>query len=164
MPSFRSSSGNRYLEGLFFERTGADKATVMFTLKDQDHLGFPSLYRLYMAEADLLEWRFATTHLEGWEHWTMLCACEWFKPLVERWRKELELKLRGEALVRIIADSKSGSRSAATSNRLLIEGGWATEKNSKGRPSKADVKAEAKRLAQADQATEQDLQRVLGVN
>ncbi len=164
MPVFRSSSGNRYLEGLFYERTGADKSTVVYTLKDQDHLGYPSLYRLYMEANDPLEHAFATAHLDGWEHWTMLCECAWFKPLIERWRLELELRIRSEALVRLIADAKSGSKSAHTSNRILVQRGWDTKKNTKGRPSKADVKAEAKRIAINHQEQAEDLARITAVN
>lgn len=163
---FRSTSGNRYLQGLFYEMVNADKATVVYTLKDQDHLGFASLYRLYMETADPLEYRFALKHLDGWEHWTMLCDCSWFKPYVERWRKELELKIRSEALVRVIDDAKSGSRSSAASNRLVLEKGWAVtadEKNTKGRPSKTDIKAEARRIATVQQEQADDLARITGI-
>lgn len=162
MSAFRTISGNRYLQGLFFEQTHADKSTVVYTLKDSDHLGFPSLYRLYMEEGDPLEFRFAQNHLDGYEHWLMLCDCTWFRPYVERWRKELELKIRSEALVRVIADSKSGSRSSAASNRLLLERGWAREdRATKGRPTKSDIKAEAKRLAEATTEQAADLARML---
>lgn len=161
MNTFRSTSGNRFTQALFYEQTGVDKSTVVYTLKDQDHLGFPSLYRLYMEMSDPLEWRFATTHLDGWEHWTILCECSWFKPYVERWRKELELKIRSEALVRIMADSTGDTKSAQMNNRILLERGWVVDATgTKGRPSKTEIRDAAQRLAQRNADQDTDLARM----
>lgn len=162
---FRSSGGNRYLEALFYERGLKDKSPVLYTLKDRDHevdgRVIPSLYRLYMEANDPLEWRFANTYLEGWEHWQMLCNCSWFKPYVSRWRYELELKIRSEALIRLREDAQSESRSAARSNLVLLQRGWDVEKNTKGRPSKTEIKKAADELAETRQTLDHDYQRVM---
>jgi hypothetical protein len=117
-----------------------------------------------MELADPLEFRFANTYLDGYEHWTMLCNCTWFKPIVARWRNELELKIRSEALLRLEQDAVSGSRSSAQSNRFLLDRGWVLEKNTKGRPSKAEIKKEAQKAAQLQKDTEADLARIKPTN
>lgn len=155
---YRNSMGSRYLKGLFFETTTAHGSEI-YTLKDWDHEGLPSLYLLYMSHGDILEYSFAKTYLDGWEHWKMLCECSWFKPYVERWREELELKIRSSALYLTIEDANSTSRSASNSRRFLLERGWAP-KSEKGRPSKSQIKAEALRLAEATKDFEADLSRI----
>lgn len=148
MASFKNPSGLFYLRGLFFETQGADKSTVIYTLKDEEHEGYPSLYQLYMEENDLTEYEFAFKHLGGWEHWTGLCKCTWFKPIVRRWREELRLQNKASALRRIITESRSSSKNAFTANRFLVSGGWIEdeEKKTRGRPSKAELEAEKKRI------------------
>lgn len=159
MNKFRNGAGARYLRALFFETTPADKSTVLYTLKDSDHEGYPSLYLLYMASEDLLEYDFANTYLDGWEHWQMLCECPWFEPYVTRWRQELELVVRSKALARLRQDADSDSRSSAASNRFLLERGW-IDKPQKGRPTKASVKAETQRQAAIKKSVQDDYDRM----
>lgn len=142
----KNSMGNRLLRGLFYEQADK-KETAVYTLKDRDHKGYPSLYRLYMEADDLTEYEFAVKHLDGWQHWKILSNSAWFKPYVKRWREELETRTKGKALARIIAESGSKSRSAAGLNKWLVEGGW-KDKPTKGRPSKAEVKKAAKEEAE----------------
>lgn len=160
---FKNLMGNYYLKGLFYETTNADKASVVYTLKDEPHEGYPSLYQLYMREMDLTEFVFSKNHLANWEHWERLCGCSWFQPYIERWRKELELKIRAEALNAIIAESRSDSKSAYQAAKFLVERGWAP-KNEKGRPTKEDVKLEANRIAEIHNTIQDDLERILRDN
>jgi hypothetical protein len=165
MVGFRSPSGSRYLKGLFYEETGADKSTVVYTLKDQDHMGFPSLYRLYMETDDPTEWKFANQHLDGWEHWEMLCRCSWFIPYVQRWRKELQLRIASHALARIMAESKTNSRDSFTANRYLLERGWMPkEANKGGRPSKDSIRAAAHQIASEGLQVASDFDRLMRPN
>lgn len=156
---FKNASNARLLRALFYEETDSDKSTVVYTLKDEDHQGYPSLYRLYLEMEDLLEYEFANTYLDGWSHWEMLTQCSWFKPYVTRWRKELELKIRSKALRNLREDAKSESRTANSSNRYLLERGW-QEKATKGRPSKEDVKRAAREQADAQKTLESDFLRL----
>lgn len=165
IPRFRNAQGVRYTKALFFETTLADKSTVVYTLKDQDHEGYPSLYRLFMETGDPTEYKFATRHLDGWEHWTMLCKCPWFEEYVSRWREELHLKIASESLARIMAEAKTSSRDSFTANRYLLERGWEPKDSSKrGRPTKAAVKAEAARIASEAQQITNDFERLLRPN
>lgn len=159
--SFKSSNGNVYLKGLFFEETGADKSTVVYSLKDQDHEGYPSLYRLYMEANDPTEWTFSQKYLDGWDHWERLCQCTWFTPYVTRWRKELQLRLASAALARIISESKTNSKESFTANRYLLERGWVPkDKNSGGRPTKDAVRQEAHRIASESIQIHDDFKRL----
>ena len=162
MSKFKTEGGIRYLKGLFFE-TSRDKDTIVYTLKDQDHEGYPSLYRLFLEMEDPTEWRFSQEYLDGWSHWIQLQECNWFKPYVERWRTELELKLKGRALLEIqTTASNEDSKNHYNANKFLLEGGWKDKPESRGRgrpkkEAKEEVKATASRL-------KQDLERITKLN
>lgn len=158
---FRSEQNARYLKALFFETTLSDKSTVVYTLKDQDHLGYPSLYRLYMEVNDPTEYRFATQYLDGWEHWEMLCRCSWFQPYVERWRREMEIRMKSSALAKIMAEAKSGGKEAFSANKYLIEKGWEPKEASRrGRPTKDDIKQAASEIALTNSRLNDDFERI----
>lgn len=169
-PKFRNSTNGRYLKGLFFETTGADKASVSYTLKDWDHtvdgVVYPSLYRLYIEQEDLTEYEFANAHLDGWEHWEMLNSTSWFKPYVDRWRKELSLKLKARALNRLKAEAASNSKNAFLANKYLVEKGYVDsgEKHGRGRPTKDQVKAAAHEQALHERRLEEDFERLKELN
>lgn len=156
---FRNNSNTRYLKGLFYEMTLEDKSSVVYTLKDEDHLGYPSLKRIYLETNDPTEYIFATKHLDGLEHWEMLCNCSWFKPYVERWRKELDLKIKAEALSRILKEAKTNSKEAFQANRYILEKGW--DKHTKGRPSKEDIAKAATEIVTSSSRIEEDYKRLV---
>jgi hypothetical protein len=163
---FRNEVNNsRYTKALFFETSFPSKETVLYTLKDVDHQGYPSLYLLYMATNDPTEWKFATEYFDGWEHWEMLCECEWFKPLVSRWRRELELRMKSQALARIMAEAKTSSREAFASNKYLLERGWEPKEgqNKRGRPSKAEISKAAHEAVTENNRLSSDLVRLQAV-
>lgn len=161
---FRHPVNNtRHLKGLFFEQTNSDKSTVQYTLKDTDHKGFPSLYRLYMELDDPTEWEVAQKLVDGWEHWEMLCACNWFKPYVERWRREVELRMKSKALARIKSEAKTNSKESFMANRYLIEKGWEPKEGQskgRGRPSKEEIKRAANEIASTNDRLSQDFERL----
>jgi len=163
---FTNESGTRYTRSLFYETTLADKASVVYTLKDQDHKGFKSLYRAYMDTQDLTEYQFATAYLADWQHWVILCELDWFKPYVTRWRQELELSLKAEALQRIIQEARSDRRESMSANKYLLEKGWEpkpTTKDSVGRPSKEAIRAKAEEMFQDTKRINSDLNRLGGL-
>lgn len=164
MNPFRSSNGQRLLRGLFYEEVNADKSLVVYTLKDRDHAGFPSLYRLYMEADDPTEYTFAIANLDGWEHWEMLCNASWFKPYVTRWRRELEIRARARALQHIKAVAESDTKEAYQANKFLVTGGWKNDKRKgAGRPSKEEVSKAAKAMAEEAKDLNDDLARVQGL-
>jgi hypothetical protein len=140
-----------------------DRSQVLYTLKDEDHEGYISLYKRYMALGDPTEAIFAQTYFDGIDHWELLCRNLWFKPYVERWRKELDLVLRSRALANImdVAEDK-GHRSNYEANKYLLAGGWKTkeDKAKVGRPSKDEISRQAQLLFAAKDQTEEDYKRI----
>jgi hypothetical protein len=144
---YTNKSGTRLTKALFYETTLEDKSSVVYTLKNEDHKGFTSLYRLYMEMSDPTEYRFATSCLADWEHWTQLCECTWFESYRDRWRQELNLKITSEALARILTEAGSDRREAFSANKYLLEKGWVPkDKDPVGRPSKEAIRRKANEI------------------
>lgn len=158
---FKNSNGERYTKSLFFETCVGDKSSVLYTLKDEDHLGYVSLYKLFMAEEDLTEYEFANKHLDSWDHWCKLKECSWFQPYLERWREELFLKIQARSLKNIKTLAKGQTRDAFAASKYLLEKGWEPkEKNTKGRPTKDAIKMEASRMAEEEKIHSEAAKRI----
>lgn len=128
----------RYKTLSLFLEIAYDKDAI-FTLKDYDHSyndkTYTSLKRLYLEESDPTEYRFATKYLAGWDHWQRICGNKVLSQYVEKWRHELELKLRSEGVQHILDSARSkGNWQAA---KFFAEKGW--ERREAGRPSKEEV-------------------------
>lgn len=164
MPQFKNNSGVYYTNALFWERT-LDKSTAVYTLKENDHNGYPSLYKGYMDANDPTEYRFALQYLDGWQHWETLCDCSWFKPYLSRWRRELELRTRSEALLRVReVAANTTAKDSLTANRFLLQGGWKEAPTTKrGAPTKQQIKDAAHNIASTDKSLEDDFNRISGV-
>lgn len=161
--SFTNAIGGWLLQALFYETTMSDRPHCKFTLKDYDHAGYPSLYRLYMETNDPTEYLFATQHLGGWEHWERLSEAAFFRPYVDRWRRELELRYRAEALKNIHEIANGNSRDRLTANKILAQGWSKPAGPGRGRPSKAEIKQEAHRLAEEQRNLKDDFERIGGL-
>lgn len=135
---FKNSMGKWYTRALFFEETEGDKSSVLYTLKREDHLTYPSLQRLYLEIADPTEYRFAVQYLDCWAHWELIRDLSWFRPYYAEWQRELEVKIKSRALASIIDTATAeGNPNAYHANKYILE--W-TEKPAgalkRGRPSK----------------------------
>lgn len=160
---FRAGNGNFLTRGLFYETVGGDKSTVLYTLKDFDHHNYPSLSRLYIEESDPTEYLFAKKHLDSWAHWEDLLGNTWFEEYITRWRRELEVKIKAQALVRIFDAGRSpDTKTAFAANKYLLEGRWTPSETKKvGRPTKEAIAAEAQRLASINDKIKQDYERLV---
>ncbi len=164
---FRALNNKRLLKGLFYEMVDSDKSTCLYTLKQEDHLGFPSLRRLYLEMEDPTEYNFAKTYLESWDHWEMLLECAWFKPHVALWRKELEVKMKAEALARIKVEATNGGKNVFMASKYLLERGWEPKEGqgrTRGRPSKDEIKRATDELLKASENLDEDFLRVMRPN
>lgn len=141
---------------LFLEPSYKMQDHVQYVLSPYDHPTrrgpdgsfIPSIYRLYIEMEDLAEFDFANTYFLGMEHWRKLCGMEWFKPYLEEMRGDLQLKLKSRALARIKQEAeKEDSKNYFQSLKYLADKGY-IEKDKKGRPTKAQVAAEAKKQAE----------------
>lgn len=143
---FKNAVGLPLTKGLFFEMASKDDQ-ILYTLKDADHRGYPSLYRLYMEMDDVTEYEFANKYLDGWSHWMTLCECEWFKPFVARWREEIDLRMKAKALALIRKEALEGGRNALAASKYLMERGWEDKgKKLLRKEHKEHVKQEADRI------------------
>jgi len=171
---FKGENLNWLLRALFLEeyvygsgelkqdRRDNGLSRVIFTLKDQDvtkdGVTYLSLYKCYLSHLDPTEYDFANTYLGGWEHWQRLLECDWFAPYIDRWRTELELKLKAQAIKEIIDEAQAGTKNSFSANKWLVANGWAP--NRRGRPSKAEIKAQAAQIATTESRVAEDMQRL----
>lgn len=152
------NSNNVYLlRGLFLE-TSNSPDTVVYTLKNKPHQGYPSLYEAYMDSDDPTEYTFAVNYLESWDHWQVLSGSAWFQPYAEKWRKDLEARTRSRAIKTIITKASDGSRESLSAAKYIAEI-LGTKK--RGRPSAQEVKQAATDMAKQDRHTE-DFIRLVG--
>jgi hypothetical protein len=165
MNKFKNTSGAYLTLSLFYE-TSREPNQVLYTLKDRDHLGYPSLYRLYMETNDPTEYQFAIRHLDSWAHWLRISTAAWFKEYVTAWRKELELRTRSEALLLIRAVAGSEGKEAFQANKYLLNGMWKEKDPARrrGAPSKQEIREAANEMVTADQILTNDLERIKGLN
>lgn len=157
---FRNKMNRLLTKELFYELTLADKTNVVYTLKDWDHEGYPSLYRLYLEEEDLTEYSFATKHLDSFSHWESIANADWFKDHVLRWRKELELRVKSKALRRVIEASETPGRDSLAASKFILSYGHPG--SSKGRPTKEDIRKVAEEEFSISKQVQNDFQRLIG--
>ena len=120
---------------LFWETSERDYTNTKWTLKRREHHGYPSLYLIYMAKSDPSEYCFALETIGSWEQWERIASSPLIKPVIDRWRRELEVKIKADCLLALKLKAESGDSSAA---KYLIEN-WkmgGTEKRHRGRPKK----------------------------
>lgn len=157
----KSSNGIPLTQSLFLEIGYTDYA--VYTLKDDDYeykgKVYPSLKKLFIEMEDVGEYLFACEYLLGWDHWQRLCANKQVAEHIEKWRYELELKLRSQAIMEI--KNKSKFEKGINASKWLAEKGW--DKRQAGRPTKAEVERETKVLADLNQMFADDVKRIGGL-
>ncbi len=163
---FKNINGMHLLKNLFWENCMPDeKHMAVYTLKPYDFEGKLSLRRLYMEAGDLTEYQFAITHLDCWEHWEKLCNCTWFQEHIELWRRELSLKLKSEAVLRVLEEARKGGKNSFACNKWIVDKGWVGSEEVKaakrGRPSKAEVNAEVQKQIDRNKQVEEDFERIM---
>lgn len=156
---------NRYrTRSLFFETYNSDRLDPdiyypIWTLKDRDfeikpintiyrpdrNNKLPSLRNIYLSYDDPTEYTFAEKVFGSWEHWQVVSRTADIKDEVERWRNEMKVRIESEAFraARAIASTGEGMLALQAAKWLHQA---VQPKNTKGRPSKKDVEAEAKKL------------------
>lgn len=149
----------RYRTLSLFLEAQYDKDAI-FTLKGYDHTYegkvYISLKRLYLETADPTEYEFATKYLVDWEHWQRLCQNKFLSAHIEKWRFELDLKLRSEGVQRIIKSARSKGNWLAA--KFLAEKGW--EIRQAGRPSKEEIEKNTAIEAQIQSEFDDDITRL----
>ncbi len=127
------NQGKPLTQSLFLEFNYSEYAVFTFNDEDKQYKGntYPSLKKLFLECADPTEYKFATTHLLGWSHWQRLNENKALREHFDKWREELEVMLRSEALQDILQMTDNFQ-----ARKWLADRGW--EKRGPGRPSKME--------------------------
>lgn len=160
---FRSDNDRLITAGLFYDKQ-YNKDYAIYVLSDKDRevdgVVYLSLYRLYIEMSDITEYNFANRYFESYQHWLAITSEDWFKPYIQRWRQELELKIKAEALKEIIAQSASDDpRKRLEASKYIFEKVF--NDATKGRPTKKQIKEEAVRKAQEESIITEDWKRLV---
>ena len=119
------STGRKLTVGLFEEL--ADPACSIkppFKLADWR--------KTYVELADPSDYKAAQVLIGNWDHWTALLGCKSFLAELVKWREEVLVKLRSDALASLVKQSRSDKGTAAA--KYLAELGGTGAK--RGRPAK----------------------------
>ena len=115
------------------------------------------MHDIYVETMDPTEHEAALKLLGSWDHWQALTKCVPFKPILAKWREEMSVRIRSNAIMFIkdLAVKDNGFQAA----RWLAEKGW-VEKAAKGRPKKDDVERAAREAAGIRDAIDDDGSRI----
>ena len=148
----KNASGKFFTKSLFYELSYIQPKHSVFTLKDQDIefegkplVSFPKLY-LALVSGDPTEYEFSQVVFGSWEHWQAIAKSPFVKPYINKLRKEVEVKVKSEAIKAIAEEMKSNGRSSFSAAKLLLEKGWLD----KDTASKAKQKLAAKEQQEQD--------------
>lgn len=158
---------NRFrTQSLFVEVHNGQESDILepvFTLADEDKGSFLSMKKLYLTIADPTEYAFALYTFSSWQHWEKLTRIKWFLDHLEGWRDELEVKLRSQAVSKMVRIADSSANQALQANKFLVDRGWVDKKNPRGRPSKAEKERIKKQDDLVKTQVDEDFDRVIGV-
>ena len=158
---FRNNK-NQLITKNLFEELSANEDEIVYSLAREDGK-FPSLYKLYMEAADLIEFDFAVKYFENYQHWKKLCQTAYFSPYIAEWRVELELMIRSKALGSLIKKSDSSTEIA----KYLLNNNWVDKLhnnnptvNLRGRPSKEEIKGNLVLITNNAMKEQKDYERI----
>lgn len=148
-----NSTGCYMTQALFYEyRFQTNSDYMPFTMKERDHNGYISVYRVYM-ECDS-EYEAAYKLLNSWKHWQVLCSAPWFAKELKKWREEREIREAALGKAVLIEEAGNGNVSAA---RALLD---LSGKRKAGRPTKLEVQEEKAKQAKIESKVSSILERM----
>jgi|18_taG_2_1085343.scaffolds.fasta_scaffold05865_2 hypothetical protein len=159
---FKGDSAKWLTQALFLEECQALEKHAMYTLQPWDKrkggIFYPSIHKLYVEMEDVGEWNFANTYFDGFQHWLLVKSRPFFKEYYAAMVEELNAKLRGKSLDKMLALVESGEAPQSVL-KYLADNDY-IPKDKKGRPTKASIKKEAKHLASVSNILQSDLDRI----
>ena len=157
---FKNKSGKWLTKSLFFDLTPKARPYAIYTFKDESHRdahggSYLSLKQLFLESDDPTEYKFATEHLGGWQHWKEMQTVPEILTHITEWREERDVRLQSLGVRKMIESADQGNYQAA---KCLMDKGWYNQ--TKGRPSKEAVKKEVKAQAKLKAVVNNDLDRI----
>ena len=159
--TLKDTIGRPRTQSLFYEMRNPDY-TSPYTLKDYDHEGRLSMYKLYLEIGDPTEYEFAQQVLGSWTHWEKLSSCEWFKPYLTRWRRELKTKMESQRFQEMldIVEKNPNSPQGIQATKWLAERYGEKKQVKRGRPSKEEKAQLLAEESEADKILAEDAERL----
>ena len=163
----KTSNGITRTKSLFYELSYNDPEYAIFTTKEHDHVtadGRPlvSLQQLYvsMVPNDPTEYEFAQTVFGSWEVWEKIKKAPQIAQFVKRWKNEVEIKVKSQAIQAIAMEMKEGGRSSFSAAKLLLEKGWLDKDNASQAKKKLAAKEQEEQDKQALSLLSEDADRL----
>jgi len=148
-------------QSLFLETNGSSLAPIM-TLKeiDWEYKGklLLSLKKIYMEIADPTEYAVAIEVFGSWPQWLRLLDNKSIRTEIEKWREELEIKIRSGAITAMVQTATLEGAKGTAAAKYLAEKGWAKRKA--GAPSKEEKQRQLKQDDAVSALVKEDLERV----
>lgn len=162
-PPYKGESGAWLTEALFYQTTfdrpkDRLKYEPVFDLYDE-RPGLINCRTTFVSLKDPTGRKWALTYLGDWNHWLRLMKCAWFREAYDVWITELNLQLKSEAVAKAleIMNGDNGAQALAAAKFIATQ---EYDKHTKGRPSKAQVEGELKRVAETMAVEDEDLKRI----
>jgi len=128
--TYFNGSNKRKTRSLFYELASDQKEDCIFTIKEDDTVingkRYISLKKIYLdlVANDPTEYEFSRKVFGSWEIWEAIYKQRDFKVIIEKWRSEVAIKIKSEAIRSIAEEMRSGGRSSFSAAKLLLDKGW----------------------------------------
>lgn len=162
----KAANGKSRTKSLFYELCYDDTTDAVFTLKERDieahgkpYVSLQALY-LSMVPNDPTEYEFAQTVFNSWSVWQDMCKSPLLKPHILKWRKEVEVKVKSEAIKAIAEEMKTNGRSSFSAAKLLLDKGWLDKDSASQAKKKLQAKEEEDQSKQALSLLSEDADRL----
>lgn len=162
----KGTNGVTRTNTLFYELCYSNPENALFTTKEDDievrGKTYVSLRKLYVAMVpnDPTEYEFAQVVFGSWEIWQNIAKSSKVKPLVEKWRREVEVKVKSEAIKAIAEEMRSNGRSSFTAAKLLLDKGWLEKEPASAAKKQLKEKEEAEQDQEALAMLSMDAERL----
>jgi len=162
----KGPNGKCRTKSLFYELSYYDTTDVIFTTKEKDikvdDKVYVSLHQLYvsMVPNDPTEYDFAQRVFGSWDIWQTISKAPQIKPYVNKWRKEVEIKVKSQAIQSIAEEMKTGGRSSFSAAKLLLEKGWLDKDNASQAKKKLQAKEDEEQNKEALNLLSEDAERL----
>jgi len=152
----KNASGKFITKSLFYELSYINPKHSVFTLKDQD-IEFEGKSLVSGAPT---EYEFSQIVFGSWDHWQAIAKSPFVKPYISKLRKEVEVKVRSDAIKAIAEEMKSNGRSSFSAAKLLLEKGWLDKETASKAKQKLKEKEEEEMNKEALSLLSEDANRL----
>lgn len=151
--------GRKLAKGLFIQYADEYKDHPS---PDVGKYDLDEFHQVFLEERDYTEYKPAIKLVGSWETWCQIKRdCRTFADLVEAWKAELEVKLKSEAMDKLVGLMDGASAPTAASIAKFIVQAAYKKRAGAGRPTNAEIAKQEKDLARKAAETDADGQRVL---